>query len=177
MKIKVRAPQENIEDYLEPGKVYEAEHSRGEFYIISSDQCFEPAMPGPDLVIRYPGPCAHLNGHEWELVEDDSRLPRATAKELGFKPGDRFEVIEEDRAGTFSSLPVIFTLGSIVELEIDVGTDFLLFTLIEGKCGYTNSRKRDKEGNRLPGAWYSFDLLKPLETYSTHFEQLERDEG
>lgn len=67
-------------------------------------------------------------------------------EERGYHVGDRFEVVEDNG----------FLIGSIVELEEDDESDFPLFKLISGECGWNNS------ANHQPGAFTHLDSVKKL---------------
>lgn len=67
-------------------------------------------------------------------------------EELGYKVGDRFEVLTGSEA---------FTAESIVELFRDDGSPAPLFKLVSGECDFKNC-------NREKGAYESLDSVRPM---------------
>ena len=74
-------------------------------------------------------------------------------EERNYNVGDLFRVVKPDDYP--SKLPA-FTNGSVIRLEVDDGSYYPFFTLVEGHCNYEHV-----EGGK-PGAYQHLEYVHPI---------------
>lgn len=79
-------------------------------------------------------------------------------QQAGYSEGQQF-VVKEDAYGHS------FSIGSLVELEHDDGSDVPLFKLIKGSCRYNNAAGNEK------GAYAPLNCVEPIQTVDELVEE------